>query len=271
MGNAKLQLLATALCVLLLSAGANAAVESENFDTAAGAAAHGWSAVTTTNAILNHSNTSFTGGALGEGGGASRRSVDTGYYADTTLGTQHFGTDTLTASADFVARNNAGFNGINLIGFFDKTKISGGQANWVGMLLTDNNASTYRIGSLIIHDPAGSVSGEDNFDSGPLSVLNFDTVYTLTLTTSGKDLTTTVKQGATTVYNNTVTSTSLNSGVDNFDVNAFGLISGGSSSGGANFWESYLDDATYSTAVPEPASISLLGGAMLLGLARRRR
>jgi hypothetical protein len=271
MSQVKLHIALAVLSAMVISTAAQAATETEDFTTAPGAAAHGWTAVVTPNSTINYSPTNFAGGAIGEGGGSSRRSTDTGYYADTSLGTMNFGTENLIASANFAVNNNTGFSGINLVGFFDQTKTSGPQANWVGLLLTDNNASTYRVAPLIAHDPALSASGEDNFDLGPLQQLTFNTVYTLELSTDGKNLTTRVLQGGSQIYTATVTSTSQNTVAEAFDVNAFGLIAGGSSSPGGTTWDSYIDNVTYSTAVPEPAAISLLAGGAVVGLARRRR
>jgi hypothetical protein len=230
-------------CSIWFSGSVQAGLITENFDTDPG-----WTSYGLPNAGNDYgfSNTSFTGGAPGEAGGAFSRSFSESWYGDTTI---TFPTsDPISASGVLnVTSVDSSYNSNSLIGHFDRSGFVSGGVHAVGFMLVEDGSSTtglrvfYRVGNT-----QGLLFNISDLTSAKNWSYSYDPIGTFTMSISGNG------GGTQTVSVSSSQQTSL----DTFGLAGIGLSN---ANGDLNF---FIDDLGYTATVPEPTGI----GFLLLGL-----
>ena len=277
--------LVAVLVLGLAAVGQAATMETQTFDSAASAAAAGWTGlgnvVSDPNAYYNFgfSNTDNTGGAspAGEAGGIFGRSKAYAYYADTTLGGS--GTvslaEVITGSGEFtIASVSTPNNGLR-IGHFAQGSVA---APFVGLLINEGTGSSttnVRLGLLVAW---GSGSVQD------LAVANlyfdgvtatdpwkFEYTWDPAGNGGGGSLAVVVRKASdNSILVSKTLNTALTTGQKSAAVmDAFGFeVNAAGSAITTNRIEAYIDNVSYT--VPEPATLAVLAMGGLLALKRRR-
>jgi hypothetical protein len=264
---------------------------TETFDTAASAAANGWSANNNTISGNNFgfSATNNTGGTpAGEAGGVFARSGVVGYYADTNLGGSFGRGNAFSASGEFdmTAISTApAFDGSFGMGYFDSAgntvlPLNDGNLDQAGVIFGEQSGTSLRAWATIKFADGTTVQ-----DPTPLilSGLNTDRTFTLDFDPMGGannagqlEITFSGAGGGTTSVDLLAAHADLE-----FDLNAFGMFAIDHTTANAGMTvTAFLDNLTYSSfalqqAVPEPASLAAwcamaCAGIVGLGIARRR-
>jgi len=251
--------------------------KTENFDSAASAAANGWTEVGSRANAQNYgfSNTTNAGGSSGEAGGTIFRREVRSAYADV-FGSYFTLDNSFTATGSITSRGGTGSAGV-FIGWFDSERLdTSGMGNAIGLLLTRHNEVIggnpvgpradirFEFGDNTGVETGGSfgalaidqtrffeigwnpTGGTEGFGQFTVSISDSNGV----LSTLSRDMTEAQRLIAGTQFN------------------AFGMFNRSMSNGSAT-GELYIDNLTYS-AVPEPSSLALLG-LCLGGLALKRK
>lgn len=239
----------------------------EDFDTDPG-----WQGAGNTNGYsdFGYSNTSYAGGAAHEAGGAIvSRSNGFDWYADTDLGATYTLDDALTASGKFTVNSVDGFDGGFEVGFFKPSGtdvvFSGGIAEAIMMRIIDSSSTKVRTQLRM------AASLTEN-----VLLLDVGSDYTFNLTwnpTAIDSLHGTASLTVKTADGSEVGTLSVNHDNDGWALSAFGLTTLNFSAyrnDGASF---YMDNLSYTSAVPEPSGLALLGMSFagLLAYAWRKR
>jgi hypothetical protein len=261
----KLTILTSVAIFLSLAAGQafGLVTKTETFDSAASAAANGWAQGTyganpVQWQVVNSSN---AGGAAQEIGGASIRGLSpsgesTRYYADTTVGVLT-DADTFEASGKMY-RNKKRMEEIN--GFGYGVGISNGNSvlPFVGWIHRDDYASIQKIALYIVADDGTGVM--QNIERTWIAFNQID--WTLKYDHTTRKLSGTL--------NGEFFETSALAADKNFTLDLFGIYQvKNNSDDGFNDGTVYYDSVSYS-AVPEPATVAILGIGSLVLLRRRR-
>lgn len=259
--------------VFLIVSGANAAVfQSEGFDSAASAAANGWTLVNGS-ANWGWQGSNFAGGAAGEGHADTFVAGSKRYYADTDLDGALTLYEDWSASGkmDFIAPSRS--DGYAFFGFFDKDADFSNNS-LAGFLLV-NGILTLRF------EKRPGTTFIDSADFGLWE--NDDRTFSITYDADGAGaagglLTASLTRVAdsSTVTRSIVVSSSLFPVGAGFDSFGFFAQEYGGFNGRYTPFDWVVDDLTYSAKDPhlvsEPASLVLLGlGLAVLGVARRRK
>jgi len=262
---------------LVLSGGSAWAtiIETQTFDTEAGAAAAGWVEVNTSGGSglddYGFSDTANAGGTAGEAGGTVQRGDLAGYYADTTLGGTLDRSDAIEASGLLDVTNiGSAFNGGVHFRHFATDKNGA-----VGFALLEAFGSTTSVQAqsfIAFSDGSCESSSKLHLTDFPNSDRTWSYAFDPTGGTESVGLLSFTIDGAG-GGTLTVELDSSHAGKD-FSLNAFGMVDGTVGSPLANNTiTSFIDNLEY-TVVPEPSSLVLLAG-LAVGLAgfgwRRRR
>jgi hypothetical protein len=240
---------------------------TERFDTAASAAANGWTGFRNTADGNNFgfSNTGNVAGTPGEAGGIFARNLDNHYYADTTLGGTISRTANLTISGSF-RLTNANFDGVIFVGFFNTANVTPAGES-LGLILQEPNATsgTAFRGDVRVRTAAGVHSETTLFlNLAPGVTHNFSLTWTGSANGSGTL--------AGTIAGTNVT---VNAPASTEVYNAFGIgtAMAGDNNASQVTGPCFFDNLTYS-AIPEPSALALAGlsgvGFVLARLRRRR-
>lgn len=239
----------------------------ENFDSDPG-----WQATGNTNGYseFGYSDTSYAGGTAHEAGGPiASRTNSFDWYADTDLGATYTLVDALTASGKFTVNSVDNLDGGFELGFFDQNgtnvNVDGGIGEGLMMRLIDSSATQVRLqfrmggnyAATLLHLDAGS-DYTFNLAWNPTAIDPLHGTASLAIKTAG---------------GSDVGTLSINHDNDGWALNAFGITTlnfGAYRNDGASL---YIDDLTYTSAIPEPSTLALLttGLAGLLAYAWKKR
>ena len=149
--------LLTVTAVAMLS-GVVTAAESQSFDSAASAAAGGWTgAGNDTWGPYGFSDSNNTGGASGSGeaGGTFERTPTRSYYADTDIGTVN-GADGFSGSGELYVSAPFADND-TFVGHMEASTAVGYENNHGGFMLRESNTSNFRFMARVRGDGGGAV------------------------------------------------------------------------------------------------------------------
>jgi hypothetical protein len=267
-----------ALAAALMSASATwsvaAVMESQTFDSEAGAAAAGWTGLNNTTPPgpqdYGWRSSVNAGGAAGEAGGNFTDGDNVvSYYADLTLNGTLTGQQ-LDASGKLGLISGASDRAETFLGHFDASQP--GNVRLVGLALFDGSAGIIRAGARVHYSSGGS-------DAGNLLNLPTGRTYTFSytynpdpdnnpITTSG-NLTVTLTDNLANNYVSSVTTAAVlaGAGFNAFGLRTLALTPDGQSHPPITY---FADDLSY-TVVPEPAGAATLLPALLACAARRGR
>lgn len=263
----------------LIASPAGAAVETQTFDTAASAAAAGWSEVGTRTAPHNYgwSNTNVAGGATGEGGGIiGMNNTSVSSYADRAIGGP-FGFTAFSASGRFDLTDietdpNVRFK----VGYFNGSATTSVPES-IGFEIQDASSTAFRFTPYVQYSSGltstgntqnVSINGDYTFTmsfdpvNGPFSSDGFPLFRADLFKSDG----TTAAGSWVQVVDRAGT---VGATPQSITLSAFGINSQLQANTYPGRVEAYIDDLTYTT-VPEPTGLAALGAGALL-LARRRR
>lgn len=257
------------VCLLAVTAvamlsGVVTAVESQSFDSAASAAAGGWTGSgNTTWGPYGYSDTNNTGGSsgAGEAGGTFERTNVAAYYGDTDIGTVN-GADGFSASGElYVAAPFA--DNDTFVGHFGTPAAGavGYENHHGGFMLRELNTSNFRFMARVRGDGGGQQTGDQVVT--PNGNYNFNYNYDA----GTQQLTATLTHPLTGSVVSTSTTPAMTD--QTFTADAFGLRSGFNSAGSGQTMIAYIDGVTYSSAIPEPSTLILLA-LSVVGLVMRR-
>lgn len=230
---------------------------------------YGWSSGT------NNTNSDAVNGEAG-GTFARQTANSNSYFADVSFSTSLTLNDAIRASGEFVFTSVDGgtVDPFLLIGFFDRASADiNSDANWLGMSLADSAGTNLRVQSIIRLSNNTSPAGDSNVSGGPFSSnvsrffdINYDPTIgngRLTMTIDDDD---DLGNG---FLGQNVRNLSLGQRNTGATFTAFGIVNG--EGGNQGPYQVFIDDVTYTKAVPEPGSAVLLGmGALVVGLVCRR-
>ena len=267
----KLTILTTIALFLAFSCGQafGLITKTESFDSQAAASANGWGTGSVNPSTMGWCSTNNAGGAAaGEAGGAWDGVAGSGvggeqrYYADTTLGDWLTDADTFSASGVFITTSPNWADNAT-VGHFNKVPQSG-DVTGVGLVFEGNDN-----GKLMARIDGVDADTQSGWSPNGMSAVACKWNYTYDSGT--RVLTAYIEQIDNPSNNTTLTTTALASD-KHFSLDAFGIS--------ANlYWdwnntsdqgEIYIDDVTYSSNVPEPATIAILGLGSLVLLRKRR-
>jgi hypothetical protein len=257
-----------ALALAVMPAAAGAAVQTEDFTSDPG-----WTGVgnTTNGNTFGYKGTSNAGGAAGEAGGDFvAHTAGTDYYADTTLGGTLSQQNVLSASGRFTVAQTPNVNdGQFEIGWFDTTPSSlfdNGPFEGIVMHIREQTTTTYRVNVRV---------GDQRSNASDIP-LNVNTDYRFELSYDPNALGAGLGQARIDIFdasNNFLVfndTPSFSSTGTPWQMNAFGMLTADTTAD-TDSGEGYFDDLEYTiAAVPEPASLTLMG-LSALALVRRRR
>jgi hypothetical protein len=257
--------------------------ETQTFDTAASATAAGWTELNSRTAPQNFgfSATANAGGPAGEAGGTFFRQPTAtagagAYYADTAIGLLNINQPmTFTTKWNSVDRNSEIYVGFFNTAFGAPPQGTAQQSvlpNFLGFRIDDTRVYVEAISA------RGNPIGSDPSDEGTDVIINEggtplteNTVHTLTFTFTpdpGGGVGTVTGQ----IDNQPAVTATSGRGDDEFSsgFNAFGLHTKGGGDSPQGPQNMFFDNITYTSAIPEPASLGLLGLGAVALMARRR-
>ena len=252
--------LLTVTAVAMLS-GVVTAAESQSFDSAASAAAGGWTgAGNDTWGPYGFSDSNNTGGASGSGeaGGTFERTPTRSYYADTDIGTVN-GADGFSGSGELYVSAPFADND-TFVGHMEASTAVGYENNHGGFMLRESNTSNFRFMARVRGDGGGQYTGDQIVT--PNGAYNFNYAYDA----GTQQLTATLTHPLTGAVVSTSTTPAMTD--QTFTANAFGIGGGFNGAGDARM-TAYIDGVTYSSAIPEPSTLILLA-LSVVGLVMRR-
>lgn len=239
------------------------------FQNTLGGNNYGWSSGT------NNTNSDAVNG---EAGGALARQAanSNSYFGDVSFAAPLTLNDAIRASGEFLFISDASgtVDPFMLIGFFNMASAeSDSDAGWLGMTFADSSGSNLRVQSVVRFSDGTTTTGATNVSGGPFSSgvsRFFDINYDPSIG-SGR-LTVTVDDDndlGNGFIGSHVRDLTAAQRVLGASFTAFGIVNGEGRDNGP--YQVFIDDVTYTKAVPEPGSIALLGlSSMAAGLYRRR-
>ncbi|MEX0653878.1 MAG: PEP-CTERM sorting domain-containing protein [Phycisphaeraceae bacterium] len=262
---------------------AQAAIETQDFSS--DPSADGWTGLNNGASGFGFSAASNNtlGDPAGEAGGTFARNT-VHYYADTTLGTTYGVFDSVQASGELYLDKING-DTVNYVGYFDTNNVNPSDDTVLGLRIApdglpdrntvmatafggdfieynnDGTNDTTNSRSVILDD--GAYAFQMTYTANPLGdgnpVPNPGTLEVILWDDNGTEVAR--------IYN----SLGLNQDRSARAFNAFGFFGGGNGAfdnSGTNTY--FIDDLAYTSAIPEPASLALLGVGGLTLLLRRR-
>jgi hypothetical protein len=285
------------IAALALAGGTAQAVilVTQNFDTAASAAADGWTVQngTTGGNNFGFSNTSNAGGVPGEAGGAFQRPGNVGFYSDLTgIGLDVFEPMEVSGLLRLAKATSPPTDNFVVFGYWDQNKTATSPldvnspahaSTWVGL---SYRASDGLLRANVFEGDYGGYNGSGGNAGLAKEAFMPDGNYTFAFTVNNAGFTpgpgefnyaqitltlsNTTTAAVTTLYNalNPLQNRTPSASPPRV-LNAFGFLHANSTSDANNPLSIFADDLIYT--VPEPTAVALLGLSGLLWWGRRER
>jgi len=235
-----------AVTAVAMLSGVVTAGESENFDSAADAAAGGWVGSNhDTWGPFGYSDTNYTtGDPAGEAGGTFLRTNVRAYYADTDIGTIN-GADGFGALGELYVSAPFADND-TFVGHFGKPADGavGYENHHAGFMLRESNTSNFRFMARIRGDGGTQYTGEQVVTPNGAYKFSYD------YDAGTQALTATLVHPLTGVVVSTSTTSTQGPMTDTFTADAFGIGGGFNSAGSGQEMTAYIDWVSYSLSIP---------------------